>query len=345
MKNILLLLLVLTAAGPLSAQHRIYVRAAATGANTGQNWADAYTNLHTALDAAQPGDSIWAAAGTYKPAVGTARDSSFLLKSGVALFGGFSGTESTLAQRDWDKHPTVLSGDLGVQGDSSDNAYTILYLDNPDSSTVLNGLVFRYGCADFPGGTVPVNHPWRSGGAVYIMGAAGEAYPDIRYCRFERNSARNSGGAIYVNGIDQGSVAPRIWHCTFEGNIARDGGAVRRDGGSLVERPYDFGWCTFKSNYARNFGGGLCYYENQQEDSLDLFRCTFEDCTAVIKGGGMFGMIGKLTGGVFKMDSCSFIGNNSKEGDAIETTDFNALPIRKITIQNSYFFSNWLASV
>lgn len=39
----------------------IYVDASAVGANTGTNWADAYTNLQTALSAAVSNHKIWGA--------------------------------------------------------------------------------------------------------------------------------------------------------------------------------------------------------------------------------------------------------------------------------------------
>lgn len=77
----------------------IYVRANASGANNGTSWANAYTNLQTALSNASAGTQIWVAAGTYKPTSGTDRGISFVMKNGVQLYGGFAGTENSLTHR------------------------------------------------------------------------------------------------------------------------------------------------------------------------------------------------------------------------------------------------------
>src|SRR5262245_22819057 len=88
----------------------IYVRSGAAGANDGASWADAYTSLQSALAAASSGDQIWVAAGTYTPSATGDRDASFTLSSGVAVYGGFAGSETQLGERDWTANATTLSG-------------------------------------------------------------------------------------------------------------------------------------------------------------------------------------------------------------------------------------------
>src|SRR5947208_1339464 len=90
-----------------------HVNAAATGGDTGQSWSNAFTDLQSALSAAHSGDQIWVAEGTYKPTGATDRSVSFALRAGVAVYGGFSGAEAQLSQRNWGQHVTTLSGDIG----------------------------------------------------------------------------------------------------------------------------------------------------------------------------------------------------------------------------------------
>jgi len=69
--------------------------------------------LQTALTVAVSGYEIWAAVGTYKPTSDVNdRTATFQLKDGVALYGGFAGTETARSDRNPAARITILSGDL-----------------------------------------------------------------------------------------------------------------------------------------------------------------------------------------------------------------------------------------
>ena len=91
----------------------IYVDPSATGLNDGSSWANAYTNIVTAVgDAVVNGNTdVWVKQGTYvAPDSG---DYTFLsMNNGVHLYGGFDGTETILNQRNPINNPTILSGDV-----------------------------------------------------------------------------------------------------------------------------------------------------------------------------------------------------------------------------------------
>ena len=89
-------------AGSSSADVRYVDANIFTGSNDGTSWANAYfgpAGLQSALAASSSGDQIWCAEGTYSPTNGTSRTVSIVLKNGVEVYGGFNGTESSLAQR------------------------------------------------------------------------------------------------------------------------------------------------------------------------------------------------------------------------------------------------------
>ncbi len=329
----------------VSAQNRLYVNASATGSNNGQSWADAYQDLKLALDAAESGDSVWVSIGTYIPTTGSDRTTSFVQKSGVRLYGGFAGIETDLGQRDWFANPTVLSGDIGIFGDSTDNAYTILYMNNPDSMTVLDGFVFRHGIANYMPTDQPAISPYKCGGALYIMATDGWAYPLIKNCHFEHNYAYSHGGAVYVNGSGTGSVAPQFINCSFKHNHARlDGGALYRNGGSWAERSPDFGNCLFRDNVAERRGGGLCYNESERTDWIDLHDCTFLSNHSMVSGGGANFNVGRVTGTNISMKGCRFEGNandiNTTSGEALALASLNLLDMGTIIIDSCFFKGN-----
>ena len=327
------------------AQNRFYVNADATGSNNGQSWENAFQDLNLALNAAQTGDSLWVAEGIYIPTASGDRKVSFVLKSGVRLYGGFQGTETSLSERNWVSSPTVLSGDIGISSDSTDNSYTILYMNNPDSLTVLDGFIFRHGIANYTPTDQPAISAYKCGGALYIMAMDGWAYPLINNCHFEYNYAYSHGGAVYVNGSGTGSVAPRFLNCSFEHNRARlDGGALYRNGGSWAERSPDFGNCLFKNNIAERRGGGLCYNESERTDWIDLEGCTFLNNHSSIGGGGANFYVGRVTGTNISMKGCYFEGNgndgSTAQGEVFALFSLNGLDFGILSIDKCVFHEN-----
>jgi trimeric autotransporter adhesin len=154
----------------------------------GSNWANALTDLQDALAASscQGITQIWVAAGTYKPTTGTDRTVSFAMRNSLAIYGGFAGTETQLAQRNWNTNETILSGNIGNLNTADDNSYHVLYnySNQLNNSAVIDGFTIR------DGNTLP-NASAKNGAGMYNY----DASPMVYNCRFINNLAEN-GGAV-----------------------------------------------------------------------------------------------------------------------------------------------------
>lgn len=252
----------------------VFVDADADGANDGSNWKDAYTDLQDALAEAvdSGGDitEIWVAEGMYSPAPPAGdRTVTFQLLSGVALYGGFSGAETELDQRDWDINVTFLSGDLnGDDGDdfanNAENSYHVVTGSETAATAVLDGFTITAGHADGV-------FPHESGAGLDNLYGS----PTVANCRFVANVAQ-SGGGLY----NQDS-SPTLTNCAFEGNVGTSvgGGIYNISHSSPVITN-----CTFVANSAGYHGGGMDNYDNS---SPSLIGCTFSENSADMAGGGM----------------------------------------------------------
>jgi hypothetical protein len=138
-------------------------------ANLGLTWVDAKATVQAGLDEAglRPGCQVWVAEGTYRPTDGgrpNDRSASFVLDAGQRLYGGFAGIELFLDQRDWVAHPTILSGDIGVPGESSDNSQHVVEC---QAGGRIDGFQIRDGSTQ--GFDVFVS---RDGAGIYAMGGS-----------------------------------------------------------------------------------------------------------------------------------------------------------------------------
>jgi hypothetical protein len=221
--------LLLFLAASICAQQIIYVKADVQGTGSGLDWANAIPSLQTALSQAYYGTEIRIAAGTYRPTNGVNRDSTFYLKNGFRLRGGFAGEGPTPDIQNPDIYTTILSGDLGVPGDSSDNSYSVMTSSgNMDEGTLLEGLIIEGGSAtsDNP------NDLWyshrKSGGGLYI-GTGTINNLKVIHCQFRRNTAVGDGTHIFV-WQPNGQSSMRVEDCQFEDG--KGGSAFRFFGNS-----------------------------------------------------------------------------------------------------------------
>lgn len=190
---------------------RLYVDIDAAPGGTGASWVDAIDDLQFALALARAsGDvsEIWIAEGTYTP--GVHRGVPFDLVGGVALYGGFNGTEATLGERDIDVHETVLSGDLAGDDDASftniaDNSVQVIYGFEEAGVCVLDGLTVTGGysveaqsCAGNSQGT-------GDGGGLFALFCE----IDIRRCLFTRNAALRGGG-LFLPDVTDWSITDSV---------------------------------------------------------------------------------------------------------------------------------------
>jgi hypothetical protein len=247
----------------------IFVDAHATGMNHGSNWTDAYTKLQDALSVAVSGDRIWVAAGTYKPDQGGGqtvndRTATFQLKNGVKLYGGFTGGETSVEQRNWKTNGTILSGDIGAINNNADNSHHIVTGTGTNSTAVLDGFTITAGNAN----ATPL-HTY--GGGMRTSNGS----PTVANCTFEDNNASQGGGGMF-----NFRNSSKIVNCTFRGNSSNYGGGIWNDEHGDPE----FTNCLLYDNTA-NYGGGIY---NFIISNPTLINCTLGGNTATSQGGGIF---------------------------------------------------------
>ena len=161
MKNLILYIILsvslLTTAYP---QIR-YVKPIATGTGDGSSWTNASADLQAMINSLKPnGGQVWVAQGTYKPTqkmadttvtgeLTTDRYKSFMLVKDVQVYGGFQGiaTDTSLDQRNWHTYETILSGDIGIPNDSTDNSYHVVVSAGDVGNACLDGFAIIRGNA------------------------------------------------------------------------------------------------------------------------------------------------------------------------------------------------------
>jgi predicted outer membrane repeat protein len=312
-----------------------YVWASATGANNGTSWTNAYVDLQSALNN-QSCTEIWVAKGVYIPIVPADPsnitedevDISFNVRPGLAVYGGFVGTETSRGQRNPDplSNGTVLSGDLGhddcdgsgcpggVDTDHTQihgsNTYNIVWMDGTTSagritaSTVLDGFTITgAGTNGHAGGLGCVGE-----------GSGHECSPTLSNLVFSGNDADNGGSAIYDDGENGGVSSPTLTNIVITGGF---GTAMVNDGSDYGTSNPLLTDVTFSNNEGGDYGGAIYdWAANYGVSSPTLTNVTISGNRAN-EGGAIYNDGSSGGDSNPSLTNVTISGNNASYGGAI----------------------------
>ena len=283
----------------------VYVNQTATGLNNGSSWQNAYTDLSTGINSTVSGQ-IWVAEGTYFPTTdlngqvpSDPKLKTFKLKLNIAIYGGFSGIETDLTQRNWLNYPTILSGNIGdplLYTDNLVHVFSSEYIDLT-SNTILDGLTIKGGYAS-----------GANGGGIYVNQTHDGSF-QIKNCTLEENYARGEGGSLYVFNSN-----PIIENCIFRNNKAyRGGGMYLWYSDAIINN------CQIYDNIADNF-------PSSGSSSLTAGGIYIGSYSSpMITNNSITGNFARYEGGAFSNESNYEVifsnnivsGNNSRDGGAL----------------------------
>ncbi len=298
-----------------------YVKPIATGFADGSSWDNASDDIQTMIITSAPNDSVWVAAGEYKPnsypplCIGceNSRHYTFYVKDGIRLFGNFDGTETDIAQRDFSGNTTFLSGDLNdddeVSGsfinleitNNNENVYHVVLASDISSGNLpvtIDGFTIKGGNANNTFNCI-VNGfsvTMKEGGGIYIV----NQQIIIRNCFIVNNSASYGGGiscysqnTIVSNNIISSNISllngGGINFYNTMGQILNNsiiGNLASNNGGAIYSTGTnnEIGNNEIIGNATENHGGGLFLLNGENE----VYHNVITNNYAVNNGGAIF---------------------------------------------------------
>ncbi|GHV52292.1 hypothetical protein FACS1894181_15260 [Bacteroidia bacterium] len=225
-----------------AAQNIIYVSISGNDANDGSSWAKSKRTIAEAINISTSGKQIWVSLGTYNETVRP--------KSGVPLYGGFTGTETTVAERTQKTSAKGLSCPVFAVSTTINGFIFSGQLTLRDYAKLENSIISDINFSTGDGAIVNVacqnkgvvmenciinhNSPGRYDGVVSVENS--ESSLAMVNCRMQGNN----GTAITVNGFLE------MYNCV----VANNSEGVRINSGSG-----EFYNCTLASNLNNGLDG------------------------------------------------------------------------------------------
>ena len=250
----------------------IFVNGSVTGgSNNGSSWANAYADLSTALANANSDDEIWVAQGIYTP--GSNQSDTFTIDQGVSIYGGFSGdgTETLLDERDVESNPTILSGEIGDVGSTSDNIHHVITAQSTSSQARIDGVIIQ------GGSTESVSDGNNDDGAGVYNQSGGLLV--LANVIIQDNIAADDGGGIRNDGT------LTIYNSTVANNTANASSSLLSGGGGLINTTtgtVTIISSTFSNNESAQNGGAI-----RNDGTLTMVASTLSGNSAAGIGGGL----------------------------------------------------------
>ena len=233
---------------------KVYVKPTGDDDNSGYDWDNAKQTVQAGINAASASDEVWVAAGTYNERI--------TLKDGVALYGGFAGTETDLSQRpafpraDPDANRTTLNG--GQAGS------VVTVPSGAGADTILDGFTIN-------NGTGTLHDEQIYGGGIFCHGAS----PRIMNNTITSNTAKYGGGIACMSGGE-----PYITNNTISSNT------VNSYGGGIIcyySTPTIANNIIMSNTTTAGFGAGVYC----STSSASIYNNTIVENTATGAGGGI----------------------------------------------------------
>lgn len=248
----------------------------------GLSWEKAFVEIENAFRAVVGGDQIWLHFGTHYVTPSSDRKAYLSLRNNVEVYGGFSGNEEAVEERDWRNLQTVISGNIGHPTQSEDNSYTIFKAENL-SNVLIDGLTVQSANANGPGTDLSV------GGA--ILGGTGSTLT-VQNCRLAFNNAVSGGAAVDARGD------LNLINCLVQDHQTE----TLVDGLVHCIKDLFVSGCFFTRNNVSQYlilGG--------TDNLLDITNCTFYDneSDGFAIGIGLFPTTAQVRNSVFRMNTCA----------------------------------------
>ena len=228
-----------------------------------------FATIAVAIAAANNGDTIEVAAGTYN-------EHDIIFDKSITIQGAVDGNGEPTTIIDGESVSFIMHYDGSLDGvDGGHCTFENLSFRNGYDELGTGG-----GLATFDAGSTVRNCVFDSNHASYSGGLYSNNYSEdptlIIDCRFVNNTCDNSGGGLGVLGADN-----TVSNCVFTGNDAGSGGGMIADGGWSTTSILD---CTFQGNSATDKGGGVW---NFGWVDVTMDGCTISGNSAAF-GGGVF---------------------------------------------------------